>query len=369
MSNRCKILVLTSKTGGGHMSLAEAVRDRLEHEYEVEIVDPQPDFILQHYRLVSRYALWVWAAEFQFSDTPRKSLFAHRRATSIFAKSLNAVLDRVQPHLVITTYPFLTYEVIRVLEKRSSSVPFAMLFSDANGVHASWLTEQNAAANFAPTRETYNQALKVGFPPDRLHLVGWTVRGQFYRTDGPTRDEMLTRLNLDPDRFTIFLQGGGEGAARFGRIVENALAASPEVQLILATGTNAALLTRFQGRKNLYALPFTKEIAPFMAAADVIMGKAGPNTLFESVTLGKPSIITTYIPGQEGANLEFIRRHGLGWIALKPEEQRELIETLVSTPAVLSAMAATVDEYRQWNTEANEAIVPIMRSLLPETCV
>ena len=40
--------------------------------------------------------------------------------------------------------------------------PFAMLFSDPNGVHHAWLTERCADATFAPTRETYAQAREAG---------------------------------------------------------------------------------------------------------------------------------------------------------------------------------------------------------------
>ncbi|MDQ6659917.1 MAG: hypothetical protein M3Z24_03000, partial [Chloroflexota bacterium] len=132
----------------------------------------------------------------------------------------------------------------------------------------------------------------------------------------------------------------------------------------LATGTNSILLERYKNIPNLAALPYTKEIAPFMAAADVIMGKAGPNMLFESVMLSKPFIASAYIPGQEQANLQFIQRHGLGWVALQAEEQHSLLATLAHNPDQLKAISPTINAYRQWNAEANKRIVPLIRSLL-----
>ena len=78
----------------------------------------------------------------------------------------------------------------------------------------------------------------------------------------------------------------------------------------------------------------------------------------------KPFIATAYIPGQEEANLEFIRRHSLGWVVLEPQQQRELVATLASSPAELNIMKATVEAYRQWNSAANEQIVPIIQSLV-----
>jgi UDP-N-acetylglucosamine:LPS N-acetylglucosamine transferase len=364
MSEQYSILILTSKTGGGHVSLAEALRDRLIDHYAVEIIDPQPGLFDWHYRLVSRYALQLWAAEYRFTDTPAQALRSHRLFTRLIARRLSAALQRLRPALIISTYPFFTYEVMQILEWARAPIPFAMLFSDPDRVHASWLTELRAAATLAPTRETYAQALAAGFPPERLHLVGWPLRKQFYHDYEQQRGRLLTEIGLEPERFTIFLQGGGEGAARFGTTVERVLSISRDVQVILAAGTNRALLKRFTERNTIYPLPFIREIAPFMAAADVVMGKAGPNTLFEAVALGKPFIATAYIPGQEEANLEFIRRHQLGWVALEAGEQCALLAQLVADRTALQAIASSVAAYRQWNVEANAAILPLVRDLI-----
>ncbi len=387
MLSQKNILILTSKTGGGHVSLAEALCDLIKNDAQasseendkdtkdtkapaITIVDPQPGFFHLHYRLVSRYALWLWAAEFQFFDVPRRAQLAHRVFTHLVRRQINSLLDNVRPNLIITTYPFLSYEVMRTLEQRASKVPLVLLFSDANGVHAAWLTERHAAATFATTRETYEQALATGLPPERVHLVGWPVRAQFsraYMAGREAQKEQLTHFNLAPNRFTVFLQGGSEGAAHVDRTIENVLAlrgVTGNLQVILATGTNSTLLERYKNVRNLVALPYTKEIAPFMAAADVVMGKAGPNTLFESVMLGKPFIASAYIPGQEYANLSFIQRHGLGWVALQPRDLRSLLNTLIHDTGQLSAMSATVNTYRQWNAEANQRVVPLIRSLV-----
>ena len=381
------ILILTSKTGGGHVSLAEALRDLLseqdmeetvvsEDEGEkwtspsISIVDPQPRFFHLHYRLVSRYALWLWAAEFQFFDTPGRAFLAHKVFSQLVRQQLLTLLDTVQPDLILTTYPFLSTEVMQVLQQRSRSIPMAMLFSDANGVHAAWLTERHAAATLATTRENYKQALDRGFAPERLHLVGWPVRSQFSRaflTGQKERTALLTELKLDPYGFTVFLQGGGEGAARIDRTIENILAiqtATGGVQIILATGTNQMLYKRYSDVPHLATVAFTKDIATYMASADVIMGKAGPNMLFETVTLGKPFIATAYIPGQEEANLPFISRHGLGWVALHPEEQRKVLTSLVNEPDKLKGISTSIEAYRQWNMAANQEIVPLLRALM-----
>lgn len=389
MSEPKQVLILTSKTGGGHVSLAESIRDLLASIVPVKrsgdpqdshgipslsftIVDPQPRFFHQHYRFVSRRALWLWAAEFRLLDTPGRALLAHKIFTRLVRQKLTYLLESVRPDLIITTYPFLTYEVKRVLERRASTIPLAMLFSDANNIHSALLTEREADATFAPTRETYKRALEAGFDPRRLHLIGWPVRAQFFKASLLEKDvqqEQRTRMGLAPDRFTIFLQGGGEGAARVASVIdtiqENA-ALKNKVQIILAAGTNSSLLARYKTMPNLVALPYTKDIAPCMAAADVVMGKAGPNTLFEAMMLNKPFIATSFIPGQERDNLSFIQRHGLGWIALQPEKQFALLSRLIGQPDELSEMSSSIQTYRLWNTDANTRVCQVARALLDQ---
>ena len=358
-----KILIFTSHTGGGHISLANALRDRLEGRYQVELSDPQPHLVHLHYRLVSRHALWLWAAEFRMSDGPRRARLSHATVSLAFRRQVLRVLNHTQPDLVISTYPYLTCEVTDAMRQSGRRVPFVMLFADPNGVHQSWLTEKNASAVLAPTRETYQQALDCGFTREWVHLSGWPVRAQFYRDWRPLREETLLKLGLRTDLFTVFLQGGGEGAAGFMQTLNRVLS-TPGLQVILAAGSNKVLFNRCQNIPRLAALPFTREIAPFMAAADVIMGKAGPNMLFETVTLGKPFISTAYIPGQEEPNLEFIRRYRLGWVALDGESQADLLRRLVTTPSLLEAARSGVMAYRKWNNAALESIVPCIDNLL-----
>jgi UDP-N-acetylglucosamine:LPS N-acetylglucosamine transferase len=367
-----KVLVLTSKTGGGHLSLAEALRDRLQDSFTVTIGDPQPSFVHLHYRLISRHALLVWNAQFHAINTSSRAKRALRLYGRFMQKRMAALLAQTQPDLVISTYALFSIAVHRACRQIGRQIPLAILFADPRHLHQAWLAVPEVDAAFAPTRDTYQEALEAGFASDRLHLTGWPVRGQFYRDELPDRAAFLSRLGLDPACFTVFLQGGGDGAARFGQTVEAVLAANgagrtPRLQIILAAGHNEMLYQRFVRRRHVHALPFTSTIAPYMAAADLIMGKAGPNMLFESVTLGKPFVATTYIPGQETPNLAYIREHGLGWVALDPAAQQRLIHELLVDPERLATVTNTVARYASWNLESTAAIPNIVHQIVAQS--
>lgn len=366
MLHRPKLLVLTFKTGGGHISLAEALRDELKRDYDIKIIEPYPDYFSAHYRFISRHALWMLSAEYRLTSIPQITALYHQMLSLFAAKSLHAELDMFQPNGLITTSPFLTQEAMQVLKRRSSNIPLIVFISDLS-LTSHWLNERNASAIFAPTRESYKQALNTGFDLNHLHLVGWPVRDQFHHTNELMRTEILSKLNLNPSRFTIFLQGGAEGAAKLQQTVENLLLVGRGLQVILAVGTNQALLKRYKTVQNLYALPFTKDIAPFMAASDIIGGKAGANAVMEAMTLGKPFIATTYIRPQEEGILKFIQRHGLGWVTFEPKMQRELITMLIKGDVQLNEFTTKINEYRQLNCAANKSITTLVRSLVPTT--
>ncbi len=111
-------------------------------------------------------------------------------------------------------------------------------------------------------------------------------------------------------------------------------------------------------------MPFTAQIAPYMASADVIAGKAGASFISESFILGKPFLVTSFIPGQETPNLRFIEQHNLGWVCPRPAEQIALLRQLVGNRSLLAEKTTSIDAYRVWNIRANQRILPAIDRLL-----
>jgi UDP-N-acetylglucosamine:LPS N-acetylglucosamine transferase len=364
MPHQSRILILTASTGGGHLSLAYALQDLLQDHYDVTIVNMLPPFFHLHYRFVGHYALWIWAAEFHLSNNPRQARSSGRSMTRVIETRFTSALEETQPDLVITTHSILSHSVKLLLRKHSPATPFAMLFSDPFSVHATWFAETGAEASFAPTRESRELALAAGFDAQRVHITGWPVREEFYHADQVDREELLRYLGLEPGRFTVFLEGGGDGATDYWKAARPLLAADKGMQIILSAGTYRGLIRRFRGVERLSALPFTREIAPFMAASDVIMGKAGPNVLFEAMALERPFIATTYFPGQEKGNLQFMQRHDIGRVALDFDQQLELLQALKAIRNPRDRLTPKLGEYREWNSTANENVLEVVRSLI-----
>lgn len=358
------ILILTTHTGGGHLNLAQSLKDILGTTYEVVIVDPQPALVDRLYASVSRHSLRFLEWQFTFTDNATASSGLHQILTLLSCRQLHRVIEQVQPALIITTHALLSYATARVNERRRKRVPLVFQLTDLGRLHMTWFTEKRADAYLAPTREIFSQAQEQGIDNKRLHLTGRPVRRQFLEASLARGSETLAALGLDPAIFTIFLQGGAKGSAGVDRTIESLLSTGMPVQIILAVGNNGSLAARYAGTERIRTLPFTEIIAPYMAAADVVAGKAGASFISEAFMLEKPFLITAFIPGQETPNLQFIEQHNLGWICLETSAQKELLLKLASNPGMIATKEDSIRAYKSWNMRANQHIVPIIDQLL-----
>ena len=69
--------------------------------------------------------------------------------------------------------------------------------------------------------------------------------------------------------------------------------------------------------------------------SDVVIGKAGPNLIFESAACQKPFVAISHISGNEDGNLGMIRDHNLGWVAENPFTAARLIKHIIADPGIL----------------------------------
>ena len=361
---RPTILILTTHTGGGHLNLAQALRGMLETRYEVAIVDAQPESYGRFYTAVSRHFLRFLTWQFALTDNKIAAFGFHSILTLLGRRHLLSIIQHAQPQLIITTHALLAYAIARANERLRVRVPLVFQLTDLGRLHMTWFTEKRADAYLAPTREIFAQALAQGIAKNRLYLTGRPIRRQFLEVSPRGRSETLTGLDFDPDLFTIFLQGGATGSAEVDRTIESLLSTGVPMQIILVVGNNQRMAARYAGIERVRALPFTEVIAPYMAAADVIAGKAGASFISEAFMLEKPFLVTTFIPGQETPNLAFIERHNLGWVCLEAAAQQELLTRIANNPALVAAKVESIRAYRTWNVQANQDICSIIERFL-----
>ena len=76
------------------------------------------------------------------------------------------------------------------------------------------------------------------------------------------------------------------------------------------------------------------ELPDFMRAADVLVTKAGPGTIAESLNADLPMILYAKLPGQEDGNVTFVVEEKVGVWAPEPEQVVQNFGEWVQKPEV-----------------------------------
>lgn len=76
--------------------------------------------------------------------------------------------------------------------------------------------------------------------------------------------------------------------------------------------TKPELAQKKNGEVKVVGLGFVTKMAEYMVAADVLISKAGPGTIAEAASLSLPVMLTSFLPGQEEGNVDYVVSGGFG---------------------------------------------------------
>ncbi len=202
-----------------------------------------------------------------------------------------SLLGRFQPDIVVGTGGYVCWPVLKMAAWKN--IP-------------TLLQEQNSYPGVA-TRQLAGRAKKIylGFEKAREYLktpaeivvTGNPVRASI---NSGNRQAALDNYGLSPERKTILVLGGSQGA----RAINNAVLRSLEkeklnqgVQLLWQTGSRDYKEVEIKAAKkvsNCALFPFAQQMEQVYAAADVVIARAGALSLAEITACGIPAILIPY---------------------------------------------------------------------------
>jgi UDP-N-acetylglucosamine--N-acetylmuramyl-(pentapeptide) pyrophosphoryl-undecaprenol N-acetylglucosamine transferase len=214
-----------------------------------------------------------------------------------------ALLARLRPAAVFTTGGYVAIPVLSAAA--GMRVPSVLWDGNVRPGRS-----VRATARFA-------SALAVSHPETADALAGG---GRVYVTGTPIRDpatvdreEARERLGIPPGPRVVLVFGGSQAVARFSAAVAGALPRLVEkVAVVHVTGDDgyaAALAAREalpeERRERYRPFPFLREeMTAALAAADLVVGRAGASTLAEVAAFGVPMVVVPYphAAGHQRAN-------------------------------------------------------------------
>ena len=368
------ILFLFSDTGGGHRSSTESIIEALHLEFGDAITTEMVDFLkggapIPFNKMPDWYpemvkAPYLWGLSFKMSDS---RLRARAITASMWPYIGHATKQMIKDHpadLIVAVHALATTPFLKALDDKNRP-PFVTVVTDMVSTHALWY-DARSDLTLVPTQQARERALKYGMPAERIRVVGQPLPERCSVPSG-SKAEIRARLGWEEDQFIAVIVGGGDG---MGPIKENAIAIAESglyVGLVVVTGRNEKLREELEEEAINWDIPhhiygFTKELPDFMRAADVLITKAGPGTIAESLAAHLPIILFSRLPGQEDGNVDFVRETQTGVWAPDPED---VVRTLARWMTHPPEREVVIDNCRQAaRPEASRTIARILGAQL-----
>jgi processive 1,2-diacylglycerol beta-glucosyltransferase len=353
-----KFLIITSETGGGHTSAADAIADGLKRfpasDCLVNIVRALEEshllteklaefynYLLRHHQHLMRY--YYWAIE-RFRPNESNLLY---RLTSRYALQL---IEKYCPQIVVSVHPMTQHFLGRILRELGllDRIPLVTVVTDpCYGFWRGWACE-DVSLYLVASDEARQQLIDYGVPPEKIKICGIPIhpKFQFQKED----DKVATRLELglDPEKFTVFINAGWVGGGNIPLIFEEMIEESEKIkdtQAIFLAGRNDGLREGIGKLARRAAFPtkvigYSNAMERLMTAADVMISKLGGLTTFEALASRLPIIAdtTTRPMPQESHTANLISRNKAGILLERASDVVPVIRHLLYDPAEHAAM-------------------------------
>ena len=177
------------------------------------------------------------------------------------------------------------------------------------------------------------------FPKEKILLTGNPVRENVLKIEGK-RQEAFSFFRLNPDKKTILVVGGSQGARSINRSILAGLSEirQADVQVVWQTGKlfydEAQNAVSSAGMENVRVFDFISQMDFAYAAADLIVSRAGASTVSEILLVGKPSVMVplpTAAEDHQTKNIEAMVRKNAALMVRDADASAQLVATALAT--------------------------------------
>jgi len=258
-------------------------------------------------------------------------------------RATHEVFDRVRPDVVVGFGGYVSVPAYVVAKRRG--VP--LVAHEGNAL-------PGVANKFAARVCTPHVA--TSFPDTDLRHARYTglpIRKLISDTDRDAlRPKAREAFGLEPDRPTLLVTGGSQGARRLNQAVGGAARALADagVQVLHVAGPKGEVQVDAEpGDPPYVVLPYVDRMDLAYSAADAMVCRCGSNTVTEVASLGIPAV---FVPlphgnGEQAFNAKAVVEAGGGLLvdddALTPVWVAENVPPLLTDPGRLAAMGAAAE--------------------------
>ncbi len=247
----------------------------------------------------------------------------------LLAERLKFIIQDHNPDIVVATQMF-PAALLTALKRRKKLDHHIICVLTDYGFHDLWV-QPDTDHYCAPTRELAERLCDRGIPDSRVHDTGIPVMPGFSRTTSCAQARL--NLGLEPGLKTVLVSGGGLGIG-ISDVMKDLTSRHHSWQIVVATGEKNGALKGYVDNQpsksdvNVRFFGWTEQMDDIIRAADVVVAKPGGLTVAESLACGKPLLAPFSLGGQEGFNVRFLTRHGVGGLIQKGRLAESLDELM-----------------------------------------
>src|ERR1051325_2201426 len=354
MSEKPRVLLLSASSGAGHVRAAQALEKAFiaRSDCRVEHVD-----VIQHvskvfqrlydktYINMVRRAPQLMGMLYDRTDKPWERMRPRLAIDRLKTQPMMRMLKRAQPDLCIATH-FLPAEILAwLIAKKKLQTHNAIVVTDYD-VHAMWLC-RTVDRYYVAIPEAAEYLSGIGVPREIIRVTGIPVDPLF--SAALDRAAARKHLKLDASAPVILIAAGGYGIGPVEQLVRDLLALQKPWQIVAIAGKSEQVKKKLEdiaanagnlpsGAARLCPVGFTREMDQYMAAADLLVGKAGGLTTSEALARALPMALIEPIPGQEERNADHLLEAGAAVRCNNLPAAAWKIAKLLDDPARLNGM-------------------------------
>ena len=359
MEQRIGFLYL--KTGGGHISGANALVARLQEKYpdNAEYI-PQNGFknanrisrifFEKGYLATSNYFELGYVAFYQLTKPKIVLDFCAWLLRPFIVKNLVEFLKTEKITKLVCLHEILIPLARIAIDRVNPAIPLISLVMDPFTAHPSWFYVKNTELIVFSKKLQKEAVEQYGFKPERVHQFPLMLSRSFDRRY--TAEEKIAakkKHGIPLDKKIVMVVGGGEGLKSTIAIVNAFIFQRCPAHLIVICGKNKVLKTQLEillkttQITNIQVFGFVSFMPDLINVSDCVVTKSGPATVMETLSAGKPLILASYVRGQELGNMLYVVNNNLGWYIPKPRRIIKKVKEIIADDSLLLSIEKKID--------------------------
>lgn len=271
-----KKIIFTGGGTAGHITPNLAIIDKLK-DYKIYYMGTcgMEKDIVNNYKNIT--FLEIPAVKLIRSLTPKNLLLPFKLLKSI--KTAKKIIKEINPSLVFSKGGFVSIPVC--LAANSLKIPVLTHESDLTIGLANKIIAKKAKYLCCSFKETSDKYKKNSV------YTGSPIREKIFHGN---KLNILTKHKINTTKPIILVTGGSSGAKAINQAIwDNIDSLSKKYFVIHITGKKN-INSNIQN-KNYIQIDFTNQIEDYFAASDIVISRAGSNTIFELLSIKKPMLL------------------------------------------------------------------------------